>query len=257
MNEQHLTISNTHKSMQRMYQMAEKAKESFAIIEALTAMNNKTAKALIEEQKLNQQYQVGYVFGALKANYDTLPDEIANRQKMNGLPLNLLIKMKVDQFVIDIREKSYAQDFTGARDYEERYRRLSECICGFGYGMTFKEKNFEDFFPNGTHRFVLGFAEGYSETFHEIAASAGVSTEVTSPKSQDIWKNWRFFLDREVHEYRLDGKYLFMYHGGFNCTEDKSIPYGNNIKIVNLGVYDALKARKSASFVDQKFDFSI
>lgn len=252
-----LTISNTPNSMSRVYTMAAIAKESFDIVEALTATGNKTALALINEQKLNQQFQVGYVFGSLKANFDCLPDEIAARQKMNGIPLNLLIKMKVDEFVLDVREVSHAQEMTGYTDYEGKYRRLSECICGFGYNMSFIEERFESFFPNGIHRFVLGFAVGYSKTFHEIAAQACIKTELTDPKTQDIWRNWEFFLKRDVHEYRLDGNYLFMYHGGFNCTGDSSIPFGNNSHYVNKDVYEALKSRESSDFVDKPFEFDI
>lgn len=252
-----LTISNTPNSMSRVYTMAAKAKESFDIVEALSATGNKTALALIDEQKRNQQFQVGYVFGSLKANLDCLPEEIAARQKMNGIPLDFLIKMKVDEFVLNVREVSHAQEMTGYTDYEGKYRRLSECICGFGYNMSFIEERFESFFPNGIHRFVLGFAVGYSETFHEIAAQACIKTEFTDPKTQDIWRNWEFFLKRDVHEYRLDGNYLFMYHGGFNCTGDSSIPYGNNSHYVNKDVYETLKSRKSSDFVDKPFEFDI
>lgn len=252
-----LTISNTPNSMSRVYTMAAKAKESFDIVEALSATGNKTALALTDEQKRNQQFQVGYVFGSLKANLDCLPEEIAARQKMNGIPLDFLIKMKVDEFVLNVREVSHAQEMTGYTDYEGKYRRLSECICGFGYNMSFIEERFESFFPNGIHRFVLGFAVGYSETFHEIAAQACIKTEFTDPKTQDIWRNWEFFLKRDVHEYRLDGNYLFMYHGGFNCTGDSSIPYGNNSHYVNKDVYETLKSRKSSDFVDKPFEFDI
>lgn len=252
-----LTISNTPNSMSRVYTMAAKAKESFDIVEALSATGNKTALALTDEQKRNQQFQVGYVFGSLKANLDCLPEEIAARQKMNGIPLDFLIKMKVDEFVLNVREVSHAQEMTGYTDYEGKYRRLSECICGFGYNMSFIEERFESFFPNGIHRFVLGFAVGYSETFHEIAAQACIKTEFTDPKTQDIWRNWEFFLKRDVHEYRLDGNYLFMYHGGFNCTGDSSIPYGNNSHYVNKDVYETLKSRKSSDFVDKPFEFNI
>ena len=250
-------IAITPNTMSTVYNMAAKAKESSEIIEELTAIGSITAIALINEQKRNQQFQVGYVFGSLKANLDCLPDEIAARQKMNGIPLNLLIKMKVDEFVLDVREVSHAQEMTGYTDYEGKYRCLSECICGFGYNMSFIEERFESFFPNGIHRFVLGFAVGYSETFHEIAAQACIKTEFTDPKTQDIWKNWEFFLKRDVHEYRLDGNYLFMYHGGFNCTGDGSIPYGNNSHYVNNDVYETLKSRKSSDFVDKPFEFNI
>lgn len=252
-----LTISNTPNSMSRVYTMVAKAKESFDIVEALSATGNKTARALIDEQKRNQQFQVGYVFGSLKANLDCLPEEIAARQKMNGIPLDFLIKMKVDEFVLDVREVSRAQELTGYTDYARKYRSLSECICGFGYNMSFIEERFEGFFPNGIHRFVLGFAIGYSETFHEIAAQACIKTEFTDPKTQDIWRNWEYFLKRDVHEYRLDGNYLFMYHGGINVTKDSAIPFYNNSRYVNKDVYEALRSRKISDFVDKPFEFNI
>lgn len=252
-----LTISNTPNSMSRVYTMAAKAKESFDIVEALSATGNKTALALIDEQKRNQQFQVGYVFGSLKANLDCLPEEIAARQKMNGIPLDFLIKMKVDEFVLDVREVSHAQELTWYTDYARKYRSLSECICGFGYNMSFNEERFEGFFPNRIHRFVLGFAIGYSETFHEIAAQACIKTEFTDPKTQDIWRNWEYFLKRDVHEYRLDGNYLFMYHGGINVTKDSAIPFYNNSRYVNKDVYEALRSRKISDFVDKPFEFNI
>lgn len=251
-----LTISNSNNAMERVSRMASKAKESFDLIEALKATNNPTALALVNEQSLNHQYEVGYVYGSLKANLDCLPDEIANRQRVNGIPLNLLIKMKVDEFVLDVREASHASEMTNYTDYAGKYRRLSELICGFGYNMSFIEDRFESFFPKGSHRFVLGFAIGYSETFHEIAAQACVPTDFTDPKTQDIWKNWEYFLKRDVHEYHIDGAYLFMYHGGFNCSDDPDIPYGNNSRVVNKDVYETLKARSASSFVTKPFNLS-
>ena len=122
---------------------------------------------------------------------------------------------------------------------------------------SFIEERFEGFFPNGIHRFVLGFAIGYSETFHEIAAQACIKTEFTDPKTQDIWRNWEYFLKRDVHEYRLDGNYLFMYHGGINVTKDSAIPFYNNSRYVNKDVYEALRSRKISDFVDKPFEFNI
>lgn len=249
-----ITISKN--TMENTASMAVKVRESFEIIEALSDIGNETAKMLISEQATIQKYQIGYVLGSLKGNLDCLPDEVASKQKMNGIPLDFLIKMKVDQHVLDVREAANVGDMTHEVEYHRKYRRLSELICGFGYNMQFIEERFESFFPNGMHMFVLGFAVGYSETFHEIAAKAGISTEHTDPKTQDIWKNWPYFLDREVHEYRIDGEYLFMYHGGHNCSGNGSIPARNNCHYVNKGVYNALKVRKDSMFIEKFFDLN-
>jgi len=131
-----LTISNNKNSEFRGALMASKAKDTSEIIEALSATGNKTAMTLIAEQKKIYKYQVGYVLGSLKANLDCLPDEIASRQKMNGIPLNLMIKMKVDENVLDVRETMKVNEMTTVDGYMAKYRRLSECICGFGYYMN-------------------------------------------------------------------------------------------------------------------------
>ena len=92
-------IAITPNTMSTVYNMAAKAKESSEIIEKLTAIGSITAIALINEQKRNQQFQLGYVLGGLKANLDCLPDKIASHQKINGIPINLLIKMNVDELL--------------------------------------------------------------------------------------------------------------------------------------------------------------
>jgi len=176
---------------------------------------------------------------------------------MNGIPLNCLIKMKVDEQVLDIREALKTSDMTRETSYFPKYRRLSSIICGFGYNMSFIEERFQQFFPNGMHLFVLGFAEGYSDTLHMIAMDVGIEMDKTDPKTQDIWKNWPFFLKRECDSYRIDGNYLFMYHGGYNCSGDPSIPCGNNEKVVNSDVYEKLKARKATGFSTSSFDFEV
>ena len=176
MNKNELSVSR-NTTLLRVSKMANDAKDTSEVIKNLAAMSNQTAAALIGEQYLNHQYQIGYVYGALKANLDCLPDAIASRQKINGIPLDLAIKMQVDTFVLDVREASRASDMTIATKYDEKYRRLSELICGFGYNMYFIEDRFEEFFPKGSHMFVLGFATGYSETFHEIAAQVKAKRE--------------------------------------------------------------------------------
>ena len=99
--------------------------------------------------------------------------------------------------------------------------------------------------------------KGFDNTsIREIAAASGVETITTNPKTQDIWRNWEFFLKHDCHEYRLDGSYLYMYHGGANCSSDPNVPYGNNVKLVNKGVYQKLKARRiDSNFSNKEFDF--
>lgn len=203
---------------------------------------NTTTEALIHEQVGLNAFQLGYILGQLLAWFDTLPDELAKTQKLADLPVDILVKLKIDELVLKNLD-DYHQKVTSYKEYWERYRRLSETICGYGYNMYFIEDRYHSYFPNGSHHVVDGFANGYSTGFHTICEESGVTVERTHPIHQDIWKNWPFFVDPGCHEYRLDGKFLFMYHGGWNCTPDHDIPYGNNVKMVNEGIYQALKNR--------------
>ena len=155
----------------------------------------------------------------------------------------------VDHLIREARERLGAAEFTQATGHA-KYRRLSEVVCGYGYSMRFSEERFAKFYPGETRWLVAGFAEGYSTAFHSIATEAGLYTDQTLPVGQDIWKNWAYFLEPDCREYRLDGKYLFMYHGGINCS-DTAAPYGDNQKNVNAGVYKALQARDLAGAGDR------
>lgn len=250
-----LTISKGN-SATRITDMAAKATETQSIIDALSATNNKTAQALVKEQKLNHLYQLGYILGCMKADYDCMPDELAAQQKFNGIPVNLLVKMKIDEMVLDAREEAHADDFTRETEYSRKYRRLCEMICGYGYNMSFIEDRFERFYPNGSHKVVEGFATGYSETFHDICNVYGIETATTDPKTQDIWKNFEFFTKREVHEYTLEGLYHYMYNGGVNCSGNPNVPYGSNMRMVNEGVYQKLKARSACEFEKTQVNFN-
>lgn len=231
--------------------------ETIAGLSAISSKNNATLNTLLAEQKNQQKYQLGCTLGLLKAYIDTLPPQIAEKQKINGIPLNMLIKLKVDEEVLNQREQlKHVNDFTIEADYWKRYRRLSELICGYGYSMCFSQERFEEFYPKGMHQFVAGFAGGYSCGFHTIAADSCIETSTTQTVKQDIWKNWQFFLKHDVTEYRLDGKYLFMYHGGCNFNGENDVPYGNHVHFVNGGVYEKLQARSETEFISQKFDFN-
>lgn len=252
-----LAISKNNQSFAT--QVDESLEKSREISETITALsfitikNNATLSALFSEQKKQLKYQLGCTLGLLKAYIDTLPPKLAEKQKLNGISMNLLIKLKVDEEVLNQRE--HAPNFTFETDYWRCYRRLSELICGYGYNMYFNQDRFEEFYPDGMHLFVSGFAGGYSCGFHTIAADSGIETTTTQTVKQDIWKNWPYFLKHDVTEYRLDGKYLYMYHGGINCSGDPDIPYGNNVHFVNSDVYEKLQSRQEGDFVTHTFDF--
>lgn len=146
-------------------------------------------------------------------------------------------------------------EMTSETSYMAKYRRLSEMICGYGYNMYFLEDRFKEFFP-GVHTIVLGFAEAYSEYFHKLASVMGIQTVTTSPKTQDIWKNWMYFLDSKTTKYSLEGTYLYMYHGGWNCSGNPNIPYKDNQKVVNKGTYAVMRDRNPKEFEKAQFDFT-
>ena len=81
---------------------------------------------------------------------------------------------------------------------------------------------------------VVEFARGYSETFRQIAAQAGIIIE-NSTIEQDIDKNQMYFTNKLAYTYRLDGK--------FGKTR------------INKGVYYRLKKRSKDSFEEMLFAF--
>lgn len=248
-----LMLSNNNRAFLNLIEDSSKkindVNEVLTGLKSITTTSNATLSTMIAEQENQLRYQRGYNLGVLKAFIDTLPTELAEAQTFNGVPLNMLIKLKVDEDVlkqIDRKNCSVYMSFNSS--HWANYRRLSEMICGYGYSMVFSQSRFEEYFKNGVHMFVAGFANGYSHSFHMISAEAGIVTEKTHPVHQDIWKNWQFFLEPDMSTYHLDGEFLFMYHGGFNCSDDFSIPYGNNVRVINVGIYDSLKSRPISSF---------
>ncbi len=234
-----------------------KIREIQGTINALNSIDlkgNRTLSDMLAEQESHLRYQRGYTLGLLKALIDTLPPQIAEEQKFANVPLSTLIKLKIDDEVLnklEVTHPPFAPDANAS--YWSNYRRYSELICGYGYNMTFLQSRFEECYPAGIHNFVSGFAAAYSTAFHVIAAESGLRTEWTEPTGQDIWKNWLFFHRHEVSEYRLDGSYLFMCHGGFNYTGDKSIRYQDNVRVVNTDVYEKLQRRPLSDFSPHEF----
>ena len=224
-------------------------KETKNALETISC-KNETIMAMITEQVELSEEQLGYIFGMIKANLDTLPPVLAEEQKLNGIPLEMLVKLKVDEHVLEVRKHERFVEMTYETKYWNRYRRLCEMICGYGYNCSFITERFEQYFPKLVHCFVRGFANGYSSALHTIAAEEGIQTIRTDPVTQDIWKNWPFFEKSDCREYSLEGEYLYMYHGGWNCSGDPNTPYGNNVKVVNTGLYEKLRARDVSKFTN-------
>lgn len=223
-------------------------------LEKLT-IPSESIEAMKAQQEGTCKYNMGAILGTLKAFNDTLPEEVAAMQRINDVPLDMLIKVKIDQIVTEQRKKNRPMEMTSETSYMAKYRRLSEMICGYGYNMYFLEDRFKEFFP-GVHKIVLGFAEAYSEYFHKLASVMGIQTVTTSPKTQDIWKNWMYFLDPKTTKYSLEGTYLYMYHGGWNCSGNPNIPCKDNQKVVNQGAYAVMRDRNPEEFEKAQFDFT-
>lgn len=235
----------------------EKYQDSVKVKNALEKLTipSESIEAMKEQQEGTCKYNMGAILGTLKAFNDTLPQEVVAKQRINGVPLDMMIKVKIDQIVTEQRKKNCQNEMTLETSYMGKYRRLSELICGYGYNMYFLEDRFKEFFP-GVHKIVLGFAEAYSEYFHKLASTLGIKTVTTSPKTQDIWKNWTYFLDPETTQYSLEGNYLYMYHGGWNCSGNPNIPGQDNQKVVNKGTYAVMRGRNPEEFEKAQFDFT-
>ncbi|MGN1327917.1 MAG: hypothetical protein ACI4VQ_07590 [Clostridia bacterium] len=250
------TFSTELSASMRKYQDTQ---EIISSLKRIPGEGNETLAAMVKEHVALSKRQEGYILGMLKAYVDTLPNELASKQRFNGVPIDLMVKLKIDELVLNIRENPITRpqpcNFTIHTDYWGRYKSLSEYICGYGYNMYFIEERFLQFYPCGMHWTVLGFAEGYSVAFHAIAKEAGIQTQKTDPKTQDIWKNWPYFLKHDVHEYTLEGEYYFMYHGGINCSGNPNVPFGSNLQKVNAGVYEMLRNRNPEDFKDKEFNF--
>lgn len=223
-------------------------------LEKLT-IPSESIEAMKAQQEGTCKYNMGAILGTLKSFNDTLPQEVAAKQRINGVPLDMMIKFQIDKSVTEQRKKNRPLEMTSETAYMPKYQRLSEMICGYGYNMYFLEDRFKEFFP-GVHTIVLGFAEAYSEYFHKLASVMGIQTVTTSPKTQDIWKNWMYFLDPKTTKYSLEGTYLYMYHGGWNCSGNPNIPCKDNQKVVNQGTYAVMRDRNPKEFEKAQFDFT-
>ena len=239
-----ITFSTTQNSENRLATAISEANETLSTIQALLATQNETARSIAAKETLKHKYQIGRIYGTLKAYLDCMPDKIASNQKIDGIPLNFWIKMKVDEHVYEVTCRSSNWNSI-EQDISKRYWNFARHICYFGTDDF--EKRFKEFFPYNTHVFVLGFSESYSEAFHEIAKNEKIETDFTTPKLQDIWKNWDFFFKRDVYDYRLDGKFLFSFFQ--NCDPE--------YHFVNENVYASIRNHNnSAEFSEKSFDLN-
>jgi len=249
-----VTIAINEALMPELTVAFESLNEKAEIVKMLQASKDEVITEMVDDYQKQQQMQIPYLLGLLKANLDILPSEYADQQIVDCIPLDYYIKMIVNERVLCKRERMKTVcEMTLETEYWRKYRRLSETICGYGYNMYFIEDRFKRFYPEGLHEFVTAFAKGYSAAFHTAAKRVGIETVVTDPVTQDIWKNWPFFLEYGTRKYRLDGKYMYMYHGGYNCTGDDTIPFGSNTKIINEHVYTMLKG---GPVVEKQFELN-
>lgn len=201
---------------------------------------------ILEKEKWQFSYCRGSYLGALKCLMDTLPPRVAKRQQIDGVPIDIFIKLKVDENVLDVLERDYPSGImTGyfakgivkcAKDPvnpEHIYIKLLNVICGYKYGGTFRENFFTELFPKGTGYFVKGFAESYHKTFKELCDSNNKYLDNTTPV-EDLLKNWPYWFTRTTSAYRLDGTYI-------NQKMEESLS-------INLGLYEMFQERPEADF---------
>ena len=185
----------TKGTMAKVQSLMERAKNANAKIESILSYSGEgvlTDCAIQPEENERKQIEA-YILGAMKANYDCLPEKIRRKQKVNDLMLDVYIKMRISGILWNVSPEKITED-----------------------------------------NLVCEFARGYSETFRQIAAQAGIIIE-NSTIEQDIDKNQMYFTNKLAFTYRLDGKY-----------EDVSI---------NRGVYAKLNKRSVDSFVEMLFAF--
>lgn len=222
-----------------------------ATAEALEKMPNETAKELLKHTERQIVVAKSRYLGMLKAWYDVMPEDIQETLKVHHIPLNMLIKMKIDQMVYDellkcrpVPELVSGFGFYERDSYMGNYRRFREMICGCGYNCSFIEERFREGFCGNTSYAVEGFARGYSELISLLAQGDEHYTHKSDPKEEDIWKNWKYFLKNDCVDYSIEGTYIPMYNGGAPvsfkfqrcrsgfCTEER-----------NTGLYESLRKK--------------
>ena len=239
-------------SLFKVSEAAKKANELTQIIQKLSELDSDKSRSVIKDQKFEQLFATGYFYGSLKANFDCLPDSIAQRQQIQGIPLAMFIKETIREQVISVRKHHKVDNFVNfGEGYLNAYRNLSGRFCGYGSHVELNKKEFHMFFPSLSYRFVEGFVKGYSETLHEMAIQADVILFQTDPLLQDLWKNFPYLVNPDTMDYSLAGYYLFPYVGYF---EDQPGVYERIGFNINNTAYEELKSRDVYLFKNRDFD---
>ena len=239
-------------SLFKVSEAAKKANELTQIIQKLSELDSDKSRSVIKDQKFEQLFATGYFYGSLKANFDCLPDSIAQRQQIQGIPLAMFIKETIREQVISVRKHHKVDNFVNfGEGYLNAYRNLSGRFCGYGSNVELNKREFHMFFPSLSYRFVEGFVKGYSETLHEMAIQADVILFQTDPLLQDLWKNFPYLVNPDTMDYSLAGYYLFPYVGYF---EDQPGVYERIGFNINNTAYEELKSRDVYLFKNRDFD---
>ena len=200
---------------------------------------------ILEKEKWQFSYCRGSYLGALKCLMDTLPPRVAKRQQVSGVPIDIFVKLKVDENVLDILEqhspimrgyfyKGIVECAKNCTDSWHIYIKLLNVVLGYKYGGGFRKEAFSELFPKGTGYFVKGFAESYRKTLEEVCRLNGKYLANTTTPIEDLLKNWQYFFTRKCSVYKLDGKYI-------NQNTERE-------ELLNPSLYQALQERLEADF---------
>ena len=191
------TLLVTKGTMAKVQSLMERAKKANDKIESILSYSGEgvLTDCAIQPAENERKQIEAYTLGAMKANYDCLSRSMQRKQKVNETHLEQYIKIRVQ---------------------------------GMLWGALVKDTDISK------NNLVLEFARGYSETFKQIAAQAGIIIEETTV-NQDITKNQMYFINKLAFTYRLDGKF--------------------GKKRINKGVYYRLKKRSKDSFEEMPFAF--
>ena len=251
------------KTRKEINELITKAIEQFDIscnnikaFESITT-ESEVVKFLYLEEVSKRNFSIATILGTLKCLYDITPTDFLKE-------FDVHIKLTVNRFVLDILNRDFPEGIWVSSEsnlrsnYMSEYKHLSELICGYGNYCSFKMESFKVFYPASIHRFVRGFAYGYSKTFQLLCKLYAVKYEATHPIEQDIWKNIRYFLLNDCYEYRLDGEYVFPYYDGeFNPTGNPKLASKYNHHMVNEKTYAKLQKKISNDKDREAFSYEL